>query len=104
MQSRRLDLVADLTGFLLCLVRPATAGAVDLPPHRMLQDNSGSLDRAEVVRALIKTVPSLSGDDEHWLDETFCAIWAAVDPNNDGEEQWPRVSSRVRTMRTTGRT
>lgn len=49
------------------------------------QDASGSLERPEIVRALMKSVPELSGRDEGWLLGTFASIWAVIDPNADGE-------------------
>ncbi|CAN0241875.1 unnamed protein product, partial [Laminaria digitata] len=48
------------------------------------EDESGSLERREIVRALMKTVPALTGRDEEWLLGTFRSIWAVIDPNQDG--------------------
>lgn len=50
-----------------------------------VQDESGSLERPEVVRALIKTIPEFTGRDEAWLLGTFAAIWSIIDPDADGE-------------------
>lgn len=49
------------------------------------QDESGSLERPEIVRALIKSVPEINGLDEDWLLGAFSAIWYIIDPNQDGE-------------------
>eukprot|EP00903_Cladosiphon_okamuranus_P016360 g15087.t1 len=48
------------------------------------EDASGSLERPEIVRALIKTIPEFSGRDESWLLGTFAAIWSIIDPDGDG--------------------
>ena len=51
----------------------------------VVQDESGTLERPEVVRALIKTIPRLNGRDEAWLTGMFATIWSLFDPNGDGE-------------------
>ncbi|CAM9805956.1 unnamed protein product [Ectocarpus sp. 12 AP-2014] len=48
------------------------------------EDESGSLERPEIVRALIKTMPEFTGRDEGWLGGTFAAIWSIIDPDEDG--------------------
>lgn len=50
-----------------------------------MQDASGSLERSEIVRALIKSIPELNGRDEDWLLGTFSAIWCVIDPDQDGK-------------------
>lgn len=52
---------------------------------RAWQDGSGSLDRAEIVRALIKTIPGFNGNNEEMLEVSFSNIWCVIDLNNDGE-------------------
>ncbi|CAN0459886.1 unnamed protein product [Ascophyllum nodosum] len=49
------------------------------------EDESGTLERPEVVRALIKTIPRLNGRDEAWLTGMFATIWSLFDPNGDGQ-------------------
>ncbi|CAN0533542.1 unnamed protein product, partial [Scytosiphon promiscuus] len=51
------------------------------------QDVSGSLERPEIVRALIKTIPEFTGRDESWLLGTFAAIWSIIDSDGDGENR-----------------
>lgn len=48
------------------------------------QDKSGTLERPEVVRALIKSLPGVNGLNEQWLTESFGQSWALFDINNDG--------------------
>eukprot|EP00752_Nemacystus_decipiens_P006257 g5642.t1 len=48
------------------------------------EDESGSLERKEIVRALVKTIPEFTGRDEGWLSGTFAAIWSIIDPDGDG--------------------
>lgn len=55
------------------------------------KDESGSLERPEIVRALIKTIPEFTGRDEGWLEGTFAAIWSIIDPNQDGERAVTRM-------------
>ncbi|CAM9553373.1 unnamed protein product, partial [Discosporangium mesarthrocarpum] len=50
----------------------------------LTQDGSGALERVEVVRAVIKSVPGRRGTDDEELMNTFAAIWIVVDPDNDG--------------------
>lgn len=56
-----------------------------------MQDESGSLERPEIVRALIKTIPEFTGRDESWLLGTFAAIWSIIDPDGDGETRYTDV-------------
>lgn len=52
-----------------------------------IQDESGSLERPEIVRALVKSIPELSGRDESWLLGTFASIWGLIDPDGDGKRR-----------------
>eukprot|EP00904_Undaria_pinnatifida_P012786 jgi/Undpi1/8638/HiC_scaffold_25.g11103.m1 len=51
------------------------------------EDESGSLERPEIVRALVKSIPELSGRDESWLLGTFASIWGLIDPDGDGKRR-----------------